>query len=152
MRSACSPESRSPRILTDVQGISFIPNRGFAPWKIIYLLLGALAIGVGVAVLLFMPDSPATALLLTKEERIAAIERIRDEQGGTENKRLKKEQVVEALLDIRSWLIVLATLLSTTLLARVGVDVNPTTRIANIPNGGLANCKSSHKFLDRHTY
>ena len=75
-------------------------------------MLGALAIAVGVAVLLFMPDSPAHARFLTKEERIAAIERIRDQQSGTENKRLKKEQVVEALLDIRTWLIVLATLLS----------------------------------------
>ena len=75
-------------------------------------MLGALAIAVGVAVLLFMPDSPARARFLTKEERIAAIERIRDQQSGTENKRLKKEQVVEALLDIRTWLIVLATLLS----------------------------------------
>ena len=72
-----------------------------------------MALAVGVAVLLFMPDSPANAMMLTKEERIAAIERIRDEQSGTENKRLKKEQVVEAFLDVRTWLIVLATLLST---------------------------------------
>ncbi|KAJ2985139.1 hypothetical protein NUW54_g10250 [Trametes sanguinea] len=102
-------------------GISFIPNRGFAPFKIIYLMLGALAIATGVAVLLWMPDSPANARFLTTEERIAAIERIRDGQCGTENKRLKKDQVLEALLDIRTWLIVLATLLT------------------NIPNGGLAN-------------
>ena len=72
-----------------------------------------MALAVGVAVLLFMPDSPANAMMLTREERIAAIERIRDEQSGTENKRLKKEQVIEAFLDIRTWLIVLATLLST---------------------------------------
>lgn len=78
-------------------------------------MLGAFAIAVGVAVLLFMPDSPANARMLSKEERIAAIERIRDQQGGTENKRLKKEQVIEALSDIRSWLIVLATLLSTSI-------------------------------------
>ncbi|KAI0771462.1 MFS general substrate transporter [Trametes elegans] len=102
-------------------GISFIPDRGFPPFKIIYLILGALAIAVGVAVLLWMPDSPANAQFLSKEERIAAIERIRDGQCGTENKRLKKEQVVEALFDVRSWLIVLATLLT------------------NIPNGSLAN-------------
>ncbi|OSC99141.1 MFS general substrate transporter [Trametes coccinea BRFM310] len=102
-------------------GISFIPNHGFAPFKIIYLMLGALAIATGAAVLLWMPDSPASAHFLTTEERIAAIERIRDGQCGTENKRLKKEQVLEALLDIRTWLIVLATLLT------------------NIPNGGLAN-------------
>ncbi|KAI0721897.1 MFS general substrate transporter [Cerioporus squamosus] len=102
-------------------GISFIPDRGFAPFKIMYLMLGALAIAVGTAVLLFMPDSPANAQFLSKDERIAAIERIRDQQSGTENKRLKKEQVLEALLDIKTWLIVLATLLT------------------NIPNGGLAN-------------
>lgn len=58
-----------------------------------------------------MPDSPVHATMLTPEERIAAIERVRDDQGGTENKRLKKYQVIEALTDIRSWLIVLATLL-----------------------------------------
>lgn len=78
-----------------------------------YLMLGSLAIAVGISVLLFMPDSPTNAQFLTQEERIAAIERIRDQQSGTENKRLKKEQVLEALLDIKTWLIVLATLLST---------------------------------------
>ena len=74
-----------------------------------YLLCGALAIAVGVAVLLWMPDSPLHAHCLTHKERIAAVERIRDDQGGTENKRLKKEQVIEALTDIRTWLIVLST-------------------------------------------
>lgn len=77
-----------------------------------YLLCGALAITVGVAVLLWMPDSPLHAGFLSHAERIVAVERIRDDQGGTENKRLKKEQVVEALRDIRTWLIVLSVLVS----------------------------------------
>jgi hypothetical protein len=59
-----------------------------------------------------MPDSPVHANFLEKEERIAALERVRDDQGGTENKTLKKEQVIEALTDIRTWLIVLTTLMS----------------------------------------
>ncbi len=84
-------------------------------------MLGAFAIAVGVAVLLWMPDSPANARFLTKEERVTAIERIRDGQCGTENKRLKKEQVVEALLDLRTWLIVLATLLSMSIVPRTSV-------------------------------
>lgn len=50
--------------------------------------------------------------MLTKEERIAALERVRDDQGGTANKRWKKDQIVEAVTDIRTWLIVLSTLLS----------------------------------------
>jgi ACS family allantoate permease-like MFS transporter len=72
-----------------------------------------LAIVVGIAVIIWLPDSPVHAKFLDKEERIAALERVRDDQGGTENKKLKKEQIFEALLDVRTWLIVLTTLLST---------------------------------------
>jgi hypothetical protein len=67
---------------------------------------------VGIAVLIWMPDSPVHAKFLEKEERIAAIERVRDDQGGTESKTLKKDQVIEALMDVRTWLIVISTLLS----------------------------------------
>ena len=89
-----------------------------------------------------MPDSPGRAHFLSEEERIAAIERIREEQGGTENKMLKKEQVAEALLDIRTWLIVLSTMLSELLTLFVFPQFNRHLTLANIPNGGLANCES----------
>ncbi|KAJ3490314.1 hypothetical protein NLI96_g1551 [Meripilus lineatus] len=92
-----------------------------APYKIIYLLLGGLAILVGICVLLWLPDSPVHARLLTKEERIAALERVRDDQGGTENKKWKKDQIIEALTDVRTWLIALTTILT------------------SIPNGALSN-------------
>ncbi|KAJ7591150.1 MFS general substrate transporter [Mycena floridula] len=101
--------------------VSFYDGRLLAPYKIIYILLGGLAIVVGVAVLIWMPDSPVHARFLTAEERIAALERVRDDQGGTENKKLKKEQVLEAVQDIRTWLVVLTTMLT------------------SIPNGGLSN-------------
>ena len=78
----------------------------------IFLLLGALAILVGIVVLVWLPDSPVHAKMLTEEERIAALERVRNDQGGTENRKFKKDQVIEALLDIRTWLIVLTTMLS----------------------------------------
>jgi len=95
-----------------VQGISFYDGHLLAPYKIIYILLGGLAIVVGICVLVWLPDSPVHASFLTKEERIAALERVRDDSGGTENKHLKKGQIVEAFTDIRTWLIVLTTLLS----------------------------------------
>ncbi|KAJ7498996.1 MFS general substrate transporter [Mycena latifolia] len=81
-------------------GITFYSGNRLAPYKIIYILLGGLAILVGIAVLIWLPDSPA-------------LERVRDDQGGTENKKLKKDQMLEALFDVRTWLIVLTTLLST---------------------------------------
>ncbi|KAH9853798.1 major facilitator superfamily domain-containing protein [Lenzites betulinus] len=102
-------------------GISFYEGHALAPYKILYLLFGALAIVVGVCVILWLPDSPVHARVLTREERIAALERVRDDQGGTENKHLKKEQVIEALIDVRTWLIAL-TVITT-----------------SIPNGGLSN-------------
>jgi len=102
-------------------GISFDTNTSFKPYRILYLLLGALAIVVGIAVLLWMPDSPVYAKMLTREERIAALERVRDDQVGTENRRFKRQQVYEAFADVRTWLIVLTMFLT------------------SIPNGGLSN-------------
>ncbi|KAF8897463.1 MFS general substrate transporter [Infundibulicybe gibba] len=102
-------------------GISFYHGNVLAPYKIIYVLLGGLAIIVGICVLIWLPDSPVRAQFLTKEERIAVLERVRDDQGGTENKTLKREQVIEALTDVRTWLVVLTTLMT------------------SIPNGGLSN-------------
>ena len=40
----------------------------------------------------FFPDSPANAWFLTPEERVIAIERIKVNQAGVENKHFKKEQ------------------------------------------------------------
>jgi MFS transporter, ACS family, allantoate permease len=77
-----------------------------------YLLTGGLAIVVGIFVIIWMPDSPLHAVFLSQKERIIAVERIRDDQGGMENKIIKKHQVVEALMDVKSWLIVLLTVMS----------------------------------------
>lgn len=96
-------------------GISFTDGHVLAPYKIIYILLGALAVVVGICVVVWLPDSPVHAWVLTQEERIAVLERVRDDQAGMENKHLKKEQIVEALLDVRTWLIALTTLLSESL-------------------------------------
>ena len=93
-------------------GISFSDGKQLAPYRIIFILLGALAILVGICVVIWLPDSPVHASMLTKEERIAALERVRDDQGGTENRRLKKDQIIEALFDTRTWLVVLTTMLS----------------------------------------
>lgn len=93
-------------------GISFYDGHAIATYKIVYLLLGGLAILVGFCVVMWLPDSPVHAHVLTKEERIAALERVRDDQGGMGNKHWKKDQILEALRDIRTWLIVLTTMMS----------------------------------------
>ncbi|TFK48495.1 MFS general substrate transporter [Heliocybe sulcata] len=102
-------------------GISYYSGTAFLPYRILYLLIGGLAIIVGICVLIWMPDSPVQAQMLSKEERIAALERVRDDQVGTESKTLKKDQIVETLMDSRTWIIVLLTMV-----------------LASIPNGALS--------------
>ncbi|VDB97560.1 unnamed protein product [Peniophora sp. CBMAI 1063] len=102
-------------------GISFYDGHAIVAYKSVFLLLGGLAITVGIAVLLWMPDSPVRAARLTPEERIAVLERIRDNQCGTENKVFKRAQVIEAVCDVRTWLVVLSTMMT------------------GIPNGALGN-------------
>lgn len=98
------------------------------PYQIIFLLLGVLAILVGICVIVWLPDSPVNARRLTTEERIAALERVRDGQAGTENRHLKKEQVIEALADLRTWLIALIVIMCRLTLRRqlggTGADTN----------------------------
>ncbi len=107
-------------------------------------MLGGLAICVGICVLIWMPDSPMNARMLTHEEKIAAIERVRDDQGGIENRTLKKEQVIETLLDVRAWLIVLTHFLSMYCEHDRCCSWYWWFDLASIPNGGLSNCKSDN--------
>ena len=93
-------------------GVSYYDGARIAPWRIIYLLLGGLAIVVGICVVIWLPDSPLHAWQLSQEERVAVLERVRDDQGGMENRHWKKDQIIEALTDPRTWLIVLSTMLS----------------------------------------
>ena len=46
----------------------------------------------------FFPDSPANAWFLTAEERVIAVERIKVNQAGVENKHFKVEQCVSTWL------------------------------------------------------
>lgn len=102
-------------------GVSFIESR-FEVWRIFYLVIGGLTICSGVIICLFLPDSPVRAGRFTEAEKTAVLLRIRDNQSGTQNAKLKKPQVIEALKDGRILLIAFTTLL-----------------IA-IPAGGLSTC------------
>ena len=71
--------------------------------------------------IIFLPDSPVTAKGLTLREKKIAVERLRGNQTGVENKHLKGYQVKEAFLDPKLYLFYL-----------LGV-------VGNIPNGGISN-------------
>jgi MFS family permease len=86
-------------------GFQFYTGDRFHSWQIMFLVLGLVTIVVGMLVVWLMPDNPMTAKFLTREEKVYAIERLRDNKTGIENKHFKPAQVWECLCDPQSWLI-----------------------------------------------
>lgn len=104
-------------------GASFTTGK-FASWRIFLLTIGLFTIIVGFLVFWYLPDSPVKALRFTEAEKIAALLRVKENQSGTQNSRLKGDQIVESLKDVRVWLVALSVMLT------------------SIPNGGLSNFSS----------
>lgn len=92
-------------------GISFITS-GYATWRIYFLTIGSLTICSGAAICILLPDSPVRARRFTEVEKVAVLLRMKDNHSGTQNSKIKKEQMLETLKDGRVLLIFLAMLLA----------------------------------------
>ncbi|KAL7270154.1 hypothetical protein RUND412_007144 [Rhizina undulata] len=96
--------------------------RGSLPsWKYEFLIIGALCAIWGVVMFLFLPDSPVSAPFLNDKQRRMAIERLKGNQTGIENKTFKLYQVKEAFMDYKLYLFFIIGL------------------VGNVPNGGISN-------------
>ncbi|GLA83683.1 hypothetical protein AtubIFM56815_007888 [Aspergillus tubingensis] len=96
--------------------------RGALPsWKYEFIVIGSLCAAWGIVMFILLPDSPVTAPLLTKRQRRIAIERVRENQTGIENKHIKPHQIWEAFTDYKLYIFFF-----------LGVS-------CNIPNGGISN-------------
>ncbi|KAI0724647.1 MFS general substrate transporter [Fomitopsis betulina] len=78
------------------------PN--FEPWQWLVVITGAITVVSSLAFWAMFPDSPTSAWFLTHEERIIAVQRLKVNQTGVENKKFKREQFYEALRDPKTWL------------------------------------------------
>ena len=67
-------------------GFQFYVGQRFSSWQIMFLVIGCITVFVGAIVILVMPDNPMSAKRLTHAERVAAVERLRENQTGVENK------------------------------------------------------------------
>ncbi|ANB10948.1 Thi73p [Sugiyamaella lignohabitans] len=83
----------------------------FASWRIFLLCMGLVTVFCGICVFLFLPDSIVRSKGFTDEEKVAALLRVKDEQSGTQNSKLKRYQMVEAVSDPKVWFVVLSVFL-----------------------------------------
>ncbi|KAJ0337442.1 hypothetical protein COL154_013129 [Colletotrichum chrysophilum] len=107
-------------IITGTLGwaVGFLPTHA---WPSFFYITGAISILYGALVGVFLPDNPVRAKFITPRERFVAIERLRADQLGIENKTFSPPQLRETLRDPKTWLMFLFNIW------------------VSIPNGGLTN-------------
>lgn len=100
--------------------VGYIPDSApLKKWQYLYLITGSINVLYSLFLCLVLPDSPMNARFLTAEEKFWAVERLASNRTGISNRVWKWDQVREALLDVRIWLIFFFNI------------------AINIPNGGL---------------
>ncbi|OJJ07312.1 hypothetical protein ASPVEDRAFT_65730 [Aspergillus versicolor CBS 583.65] len=93
----------------------------FPPWRLVFIVFGAITLVWGLCLVLLLPDSPSTAWFLSETQRVGAVDRVKEDITGVKHNSWKKDQVIEALKDPKTWFSVLIML------------------CANIPNRGISN-------------
>ncbi|KAJ2926966.1 hypothetical protein H1R20_g10133, partial [Candolleomyces eurysporus] len=84
-------------------GFGHITNGAIHSYQIAFVVLGLLTLLWGIASFFVFPDNPVQSKFLTRDEKVIAVERIRANQQGVETKIFKWKQVLETLLDLKSW-------------------------------------------------
>lgn len=84
-------------------GLGHIHVDHLAPWKWFYLVVGALTILWAIAVYFLLPSSQGTARFFSEEEKVAAVEMVRDNNTGIHNRTFKVNQLKEAIFDWKSY-------------------------------------------------
>ncbi|WWC98037.1 hypothetical protein V866_004926 [Kwoniella sp. B9012] len=105
-------------------GIGHATGSGIPTWALIFVVFGSFTSLWGIIILLFLPDSPASARFLNKDQKVVAIKRVAENRTGTKNTKFKWEQVGEAFKDPKTYCLFLASV------------------AAQIPNGVVTNFSS----------
>ncbi|KAK5679081.1 hypothetical protein LTS10_008738 [Elasticomyces elasticus] len=128
-------------------GFQHYDSNTFTSWQIMFLVVGLITVCVGILVVFLLPDNPMKSRL-THEEKVWAIERLRENMTGIENKHMKLSQVLECLRDPQTWLLSLITISSNvpngavssfqaTLIKGFGYD-SKHTALLQIPSGAVS--------------
>jgi MFS family permease len=75
-----------------------------ASWRYQFIIIGCVTSAWGIVLWFLLPDSPITAAFLTQRQRIVAVERLRSDQVGIENKTVKRDQIVETFTDPKTYM------------------------------------------------
>jgi MFS transporter, ACS family, allantoate permease len=80
-------------------------HTSIAPWRLLFLALGGFSVVWAIILIIFLPDSPTNCWWLSDREKFVCLQRIKGNNTGVEDKKIKWYQVKECLLDPKTWLI-----------------------------------------------
>ncbi|KAI8255456.1 Thiamine pathway transporter THI73 [Colletotrichum sp. SAR11_239] len=106
-------------------GFQHYDGSSFTSWQIMFLICGLVTVAVGITVIVVLPDNPMNAKFLSPEEKVWAIERLRANQTGVENKQFKWPQFIECFADPQTYLLAMITITS------------------NVPNGAVSSFQAT---------
>ena len=75
-----------------------------SPWKWMFIVIAAATVFWSILLVFALPTSQATAKFLTEEEKVAAVEMVRDNNTGIHNRTFIPSQAKEALLDPKTYI------------------------------------------------
>ncbi|KAI8295782.1 hypothetical protein K4K56_010501 [Colletotrichum sp. SAR 10_98] len=101
--------------------VGFIQGHWYNSRRALFWIEGSIAIAYALIIGVFLPDNPVKAKFINDKEKYIALNRLRVDQTGIKNQTWKWDQFSEALLDVKTWIM-------------VALNV-----FINVPNGGLGN-------------
>ncbi|ORY91573.1 major facilitator superfamily domain-containing protein [Leucosporidium creatinivorum] len=89
-------------------GLEKMPEGATPKWEFIFIVLGSITIAWGFLLYFFLADGPSNAAWLKAEYRTLAVARVAANGVGIKNKKLKRNQIIAALVCPRAWLLTIA--------------------------------------------
>ncbi|KAL4938813.1 hypothetical protein BDV06DRAFT_231521 [Aspergillus oleicola] len=128
-------------------GLGHIKSDVLAEWQIIFLFVGLITVITAPIIYLVLDNDIPSARFLNETEKLQAMERLRANQTGTGTREFKFQHVVEAGLEIKTYLFIGMTILLNTgagvtnvfgplILSGLGFDEYRTT-LLNMPFGAI---------------
>lgn len=87
------------------------PGASLAGWRIMFVVLGAVTVVIGISVILLLPDTPMQAKWLSNAEKVALLKHVSVNQTGIESREFRPKQIVEALIDPQMYLLLISVIL-----------------------------------------
>ena len=100
------------------------PPSPIKSWQALFIAYGSLSVLWGAFVFFWMPDSPMRAKCFSEEDKKLMVERVRKNQTGLQNRKFRKEQATEALMDPQSWCYCLIAICTTLPTSGLGAFAN----------------------------